>query len=93
MNYFLVTYDLYSPGQKYNDLIAEIEKAPTSAWAKIMLSCYIVGTSESASRLSDRLRKHLDDNDTILVIKICNNYQGWLTQEIHDWIKNHVPDC
>lgn len=38
MNYYSITFDLYTPGQKYNELIKEIEKAPTNGYVKTMLS-------------------------------------------------------
>ncbi len=91
MNYFMVSYDLYTPGQKYNDLIEEIEGSPN--WAKVMLSCFIVGTNESAAQLNARLRTHLDTNDYIIVIRICDDYDGWFQTEVHTWIRQNVPAC
>lgn len=91
MNYYLVSYDLNRPGQDYADLIAEIERSPN--WAKPMLSCFIVGTNENPSQLMERLRPWIDPNDWIIVIRVCKDWDGWLTNDIHDWIRTNVPYC
>lgn len=88
MTVFMVNYDLMAPGQRYNDLIEEIEKSP--GWCKLLLSCYLVSTSETATQLRDRLRTRIDANDLILVMEVRNNAQGWLPQAKWDWINKHV---
>lgn len=88
-----VSYDLIAPGQKYSRLIQEIKSAPTTNWAKPLESCFLVVTRESAEALYDRLKAELDENDHILVIRICRPHQGWLAKDIHDWINNNVPPC
>ena len=50
VNYFMVTYDLYTPGQKYNDLIAEIQRSPK--WCKVLLSAFIIGQMKHQIRLA-----------------------------------------
>jgi hypothetical protein len=93
VNFFLVSYDLITPGQKYDALIAEIKSSPTSGWAKLMLSCFIVKTSEDFAQLASRLHAHLDANDRLVVIRVCRDYKGWLSPTVHKWMSDNLPPC
>jgi hypothetical protein len=93
MTTFLVSYDLRAPGQAYHSLIEEIKAPPTVGWAKPLESCFLVVTRESADALFNRLRAKIDQNDSILVIRVCRPYQAWTSQEVHDWIMENVPAC
>jgi len=88
MAVYCVSYDLNKSGQNYNDLYEELKSS--SSWWHYLDSTWLVSTSESASQLSDRLKKHMDDNDNLLVIKVTRDYAGWLSQKAWDWIKQHV---
>ena len=90
---YLVSYDLRAPGQKYDRLIEAIKADPTRAWARPLESCFFVTSNESAEALYTRLKAKIDNNDGIVVIRICLPYQGWLSQEVHDWIAAKVPAC
>ncbi|MER0217466.1 MAG: hypothetical protein DU481_15165 [Nitrosomonas sp.] len=86
MTVYCVSYDLNKQGQNYHALYEELKKLP---WAHPLDSTWLIATSESAQQLSDRLRKHLDNNDFILVIEVTN-YAGWLNKDIWDWIRNNI---
>ncbi len=85
---YLVSYDLHSKGQNYADLIAELKNS--YEWAKALESTWLIHTDESATTLYDRLRKHIDDNDRILVIEVTANYTGWLPKDIWEWMRVRV---
>ncbi len=85
---YLVSYDLHKKGQNYADLIAELKNS--SGYAKPLESTWLICSDESASNVSTRLRRHLDDNDSILVIEVAANYAGWLPKEIWTWMNKHI---
>lgn len=87
----LITYDLNRPGQNYNDLYEEIKSAGT--WWHHLDSTWIIETHLSPNDWNSRLRKHMDDNDNILIIEICQNYQGWLPEDAWRWLKDRAYRC
>jgi hypothetical protein len=86
---FCVSYDLNKSGQNYSALYEELKKSPN--WCHPMDSTWLIVTNETAEQLRDRIRKHLDDNDTLLVIKVVRPYSGWLTKEVWDWLDKNIP--
>ena len=72
----LISYDLNKPGQDYSRLYDEIKNAGT--WWHHLDSTWIISTNSGPEEWERRLRRHMDDNDSLLVIEICDNYQGWL---------------
>ncbi|ELV7515517.1 hypothetical protein QMU85_000472 [Photobacterium damselae] len=88
MKVYCVSYDLNKSGQNYNDLYDEIKSSP--GWCHILDSTWLISTSETASQLSERLLKNIDDNDELLVIKVSRDYSGWLSKTTWSWIDQHV---
>lgn len=90
MTVYCVSYDLNKSGQNYNALYEELKKSP-GYWHHLD-STWLISTSESANTLSERLRKHLDNNDNILVIRVTRPYAGWLPEDAWEWIDQHIPN-
>ncbi|MDN3412952.1 MULTISPECIES: hypothetical protein [unclassified Pseudoalteromonas] len=90
MAVFCVTYDLNKSGQNYSALYDEIKLS--SGWCHALDSVWLISTTENAKQLSDRLRKKIDDNDDLLVIKVTRDYAGWLDKATWDWINKHVTN-
>ena len=88
MNVYLVTYDLNSPGQNYNDVVSEIKKCP--GWAKLSESSFAVSTPDSASDLLNKVRRVADSNDTIYVISLRNPHSGFGPPKVNDWLKENL---
>ncbi|MCC5641279.1 hypothetical protein LC593_36890 [Nostoc sp. CHAB 5844] len=91
MTVYCVSYDLNKTGQNYSALYEELKKSPS--WWHHLDSTWLIYTSETAEQLSARLLKHIDTNDRLLVIKVVQAYQGWLTEEAWKWINEHVTDA
>lgn len=91
MKTFSVSYDLNKPGQNYDNLIKELKRS--HSWWHYLDSTWLIKTNESASQLSTRIRKHLDNNDNVLVIRVTKDYSGWLPQKAWDWINANVLHC
>lgn len=88
MSVYCVSYDLNQAGQNYNALYDELKKSP--GWCHPLDSTWLISTGETAQQLSDRLRKHLDNNDSLLVIGVTKEYAGWLTQDTWDWMRTDI---
>ena len=86
----LVSYDLNTPGQKYEKLYEKIKAYGT--YAKILDSAWIVcRTGITPESVYTDLKKVLDDGDHIFAVDISSSArQGWLPQATWDWIKANV---
>ena len=81
----VVSYDLRKPGKDYKGLSEELQRSPS--WWHYLESTWLIATSEDVNQLYNRLRIHLDVNDSILVIQAGTDVQGWLPEEAHEWIQ------
>lgn len=89
MPVYSINYDLYDPGQDYNDLHEAIKDYGT--WWHHLESTWIVNTSSSASDIRDDLKGHIDSNDELLVTRLSG---GWASTGIDDdgadWLHDHL---
>ena len=85
MAIYSVSYDLNKEGQNYKDLIAEIKSF--NGYCKVMDSYWFVCSKDTATTLANRLKKHMDKNDTLLVMEVSTNRHGWLNKKIWNWLK------
>ncbi|MDU2064375.1 MAG: hypothetical protein E6713_05985 [Sporomusaceae bacterium] len=89
---YLITYDLNTPGQKYEKLYEEIKTL--GAWWHYLESVWIVDTSLNANQITEKLKRHMaiDANDRLLVIAVKQDYEGWLSksEEAFGWLKEHL---
>lgn len=87
---YLITYDLNSPGQKYDDVIEAIKSTSTN-WCHYWDSSYLIKSNcQTAEEVFDKIKPHLDKNDRVLVIEVKNNKQGWLTEEQWNYINKSI---
>lgn len=66
----LISYDLMTPGQAYDQLIRALEKAGAK---KVLYSAWFLRTTSSAPDVRDWLIKFMDANDRIFVCEAT----GW----------------
>lgn len=88
MTVYCVSYDLNKAGQNYSKLYQELESS--SGYWHYLDSTWLISTTENSKQLSERLLKHIDQNDTLLVIGVTKDYSGWLTKKAWEWINIHV---
>lgn len=86
---YAINYDLKAPGRNYDALYDEIKK--TGRWWHYLESTWLVSTTETAEQIWNRIGKHIDKNDYMLIIEVRNNTQGWLPKDAWDWINANVP--
>lgn len=75
MSTTLIAYDLNAPGQNYDDLIEAIKAL--GAWWHHLDSTWIVKSDLKPSDIRDRLAKHLDSGDELLVVNVTGDPRAW----------------
>ena len=80
----LISYDLNKPGQDYSNLHKEIKRA--GSWWHHLESTWLISTDLGPEKWHERLIRHMDENDHLLVIEVCDNYQGWLPKKAWEWL-------
>ena len=86
---YMITYDLNSTGQKYDEVIKAI-KDSSSAWCSYWKSSYLIKSSLPPDQIVDNVKPHLDNNDRFIVIEVKNNKQGWLTEKQWEYIRENI---
>lgn len=83
-----ISYDLNSPGQNYENLIASIKSL--GDWAKIHKSYWFVKSRYSAQQAADLLWARMDGNDTLYVVDPTANNATWrnLSEAASNYIRN-----
>ena len=56
-------------------------------WWHYLDRTWLLSTTESANELNERLRRHLVDDDMLLIMKVEADYAGWLPQDAWDWLE------
>lgn len=76
---YMITYDLNESGQNYDKVIEAIKFASSGVWCSYWKSSWLIHsylpTSDAVYELID---PYIDGNDSIIVIEVKNNKQGWL---------------
>ncbi|HBC2029006.1 TPA: hypothetical protein I9Z65_000521 [Clostridium perfringens] len=87
---YMITYDLNSKGQKYDEVIKAIKDSSTGAWCTYWKSSYLIKSYLTPDQILDKIKPHLDGNDTLIIIEVKNNYQGWLSKKQWQYIKENI---
>ena len=80
----LIAYDLNSPGQRHNEILALIKKK--FPWAKLSESSYAIATNMTPAQAFDLFKPYLDKNDQLFVIELKRSYKGLGSKEVVDWL-------
>jgi len=84
MPIYVISYDLNSPGQKYQKIKEAIESCGESI--KPMESFWLLDSELTCSSISEKVRQAHDTNDRHLVMRLSSECQGWLTEDAWSWI-------
>jgi len=87
--FFLITYDLKSPGQNYNKLYESIKAF--GEWQHPLESTWFIKVSNdiNAETIYNSVRPNMDSNDNLFIVDITDrNYYGWLSKNFWPWFKN-----
>ena len=74
-NNLFISYDLNSPGQNYEKLIAAMKTL--GPWAKLQQSFWYVNSALDAAAAANKLREFTDSNDYLVVVDATNNNAYW----------------
>lgn len=85
---YSVSYDLGAPNRDYSGLYEALKASAN--WWHYLQSTWLIKTTEGPEQLWNRLSSHLDKDDRVLIIEVRANYQGWLSDEAWEWIKENV---
>ncbi|CEJ74252.1 Uncharacterised protein [[Clostridium] sordellii] len=88
---YMITYDLNSEGQNYEKVIKAI-KDSSIYWCTFWKSSYLIKSNLTPGEIQGNISPYLDGNDTLLVIEANNNYQGWLSKEDWEFIREKIFD-
>lgn len=81
---YLITYDLNKAGKNYDGLYKAI-RAFGNPW-HYLDSTWLIETKYSATQVYNQLAKEVDKDDYLFVVKVSQDYQGWLVQAAWDWL-------
>lgn len=88
-NNLFVSYDLRTPGQNYDDVIAEIKKH--GSWAKVHYSLFYLSSTETAEQVAKAVWAKMDANDRLIVVNASANTAYWynLGDTVDQFLKDH----
>ena len=84
----MITYDLNSPGQNYEDVTKTIKDCSTGVWCNYWKSAYLIQTKKTVQQITDAIEPFLDKNDRLIIIEVKRNYQGWLSKDQWAYIRD-----
>lgn len=87
---YIVTYDLNNESQR-PPIVQAIKAYKT--WARLSESSYAIVTEHSPSQVYDYLKKYLDNDDQLYVITLHKPYAGQGSQEVNNWLEQHLRYC
>jgi hypothetical protein len=94
MAVYLVTWDINRAKPNYSEARTRfITHLQTYQYKKDagLDSVWFISTSSSANQIDAFLRQRLDDNDRLIVTRLVNGqHQGWLSQDMWDWINARI---
>lgn len=88
MKYYLISYDLKTPGQNYSGLYDAIKSL--GEWRHPMESTWVVLTDDNttAVMIRENLKKYLDTGDLVFVVNVSSaEYAGWLASSFWEWFR------
>jgi len=88
MPIYSVSYNMKGDVIKKKNSISQRIRSHCDESVEYIENAWIVSYTGNADDLSTNLRKSLDENDNILIIKVINSCQGWLPEEYWDKINS-----
>ena len=90
MKIYSITYDLKKPGRDYSGLYDAIKSYED--WCHPLESTWLVLTQHTASQIWGVIKRHIDQNDSVLIIEVKNDRAGQLPDEtVRNWINAKLP--
>jgi len=87
MRLLLIAYALRTPLKNYSGFYNAI-KTNSAHWWHFLNSMFIVSTYHDANEFAQFLYPHMNKSDSLLVIRIQPEFQGWLPKDAWDWFED-----
>lgn len=87
MAVLLVTYDLHTPGQNYDEFLKMIKSYD---WARLSESSYAIVSTDSPITVHKKLSVYMDPNDTIYIINLKLPYDGFGPEDVNKWLTQRL---
>lgn len=84
---YMISYDLHAPTNNRKELEDAIESL--GAWCKYLTTTYLIKSNLSLSTIQANLATILDNNDSMIIVKVTN-INGWLSNDKWDWINKNI---
>jgi hypothetical protein len=85
LNVLLISYALRTLAVDYSPLYQAI-KRNSATWWHFLDDTWIIETNMTADDLGRLLITHISTNDSLIVVRITPEHQGWLPQIAWDWL-------
>lgn len=86
---YMISYDLNTPGQKYEQ-IKDVIKGFNGAYIRLQNSFWLVRNDLTPDEMSERIRSVIDGNDELLICEVVNNYQGQTSKDNWKFIRESI---
>ena len=88
---YMITYDLNSTGQRYENVIQAIKESSVNVWCTYWKSSFLIKSYLTAGQIFQNIKPYLDSNDTLMIVEVkSTNYNGWLSQEAWTYIADNI---
>jgi hypothetical protein len=87
MSVFLITYNLFKPGQNHKQILDEIK---TYNHCQLSESAYAIISGKNSEELFAIFKPLLDSNDELLVIPLQKKAAGQSNQKVNDWVMEYL---
>ncbi len=84
----IIAYKLNNPSKDYMPLYTSI-KSLASNWWRSFDSLWLIHTNLSPIEIKESLVSNLDSKDEIIVARVDGEITGYISAELHDWLKNN----
>lgn len=85
---YLIAYDINAVVKNYDDLYAAI-KAISGDFQHPLESTWFVSTDMTCKQVYENLRGYINDSDHLFVMRMTNDYYGWVSKNIGEWLNSH----
>ncbi|AEM71602.1 hypothetical protein Murru_2566 [Allomuricauda ruestringensis DSM 13258] len=89
MGSFLISYDLYVPIRNHQLLVEEIQRIGNCR--QCLDSLWVVKSNETCGLIKERLTKHIDRDDKLLVVGLKPHWAVHnLSKDCTDWLSKKI---
>lgn len=85
---YIISYDLVAPNRNYDELYKAIKAYPV--WGRLTESTWAMVSSDNHVAIRDNLKKHIDDDDRLVVIQSGRSAAWTKIMASDNWAKQSL---